>query len=85
MTLATEAEEFALTVVTDGSATVEAGPRIVLAVQGSAVIEAGGERLELSRGQAAFVPFASGAARVTAVGTAVIARLRPDPVPEDPS
>jgi len=80
VTLTTEAEEFALTVVTDGATTVEPGPRIVLVVQGSAVVEADGQRLELSRGQAAFVPFARGEGSIAAQGSAVIARLRPTTV-----
>ncbi|GIG53701.1 mannose-6-phosphate isomerase, class I [Demequina activiva] len=80
VTLTTEAEEFALTVVTDGAAEVPPGPRIVLVVQGSALIDAGGETLELPRGQAVFVPHGRGSARVAVAGTAVVAHLRPAPV-----
>lgn len=79
VTLTTEAEEFALTVVTDGATEVPAGPRIVLVVQGSALVSAQGETLDLARGQAAFVPHGRGTARVAVAGTAVVAHLRPEP------
>ena len=79
VTLTTEAEESALTVVTDGSTSVPAGPRIVLVVQGSAVVDADGQHLELARGHAAFVPHGRGTAHVAVAGTAVIAHLRPGP------
>ena len=78
-TFTTEADEVALTVVTDGAARVPAGPRIVLAVEGSAMVDAGGEHLELARGDAAFVPHADGVAELAVAGTAVIAHLGSGP------
>ena len=75
VTLTTPAEEFALTVVTDGAVDVPAGPRIVLVVQGEATVRSDEEERGLRRGQAVFVRADEGAAHVVATGTAVVAHL----------
>jgi mannose-6-phosphate isomerase len=75
VTLTAPADEFALTMVTDGTVTVPAGPRIVVVVQGSATIEAGAESARLSRGQSVFLPHAAGPALVAVDGAAVVAHL----------
>ncbi|MFN3866256.1 MAG: mannose-6-phosphate isomerase, class I, partial [Demequina sp.] len=75
ITLEAEAEEFALTVVTDGRAAVPAGPRVVLVVQGEAEIGCDGAPMTLQRGQAAFARDSEGPMQVKVRGTAVIAHL----------
>ncbi|WP_062379638.1 mannose-6-phosphate isomerase, class I [Demequina pelophila] len=66
-------EEFSLSVVRGGRATIPAGPRIVLAVDGTAEVRAGGTGLGLSRGQSAFVPYCDGDLTIDARGWTVVA------------
>ncbi|WP_193746411.1 mannose-6-phosphate isomerase, class I [Demequina aestuarii] len=75
VTLLSEADEFALTVVTDGHAEVPAGPRVVLVVQGEASLACAAESTSLQRGQAVFARHSEGPIRVSARGTTVIAHL----------
>lgn len=75
VTLMTEAEEFALTVVTDGHAEIPAGPRVVVAVQGDVDVECDDDSCTLERGKAAFARHSDGPMRVEARGTTVIAHL----------
>ncbi len=72
--LTTSAEEFALTLVS-ASATIPAGPRIVLAVRGGAQVTTGAGSLTLAQGQAAFVPHADGDLEVVSSGVAAVARV----------
>lgn len=67
-------EEFELSRVSESAASFAPGPRIVLVVEGEASVatRAGGERL-LTRGEAAFVPFAGGALEVVASGLTFVA------------
>ncbi|WP_062077915.1 mannose-6-phosphate isomerase, class I [Demequina globuliformis] len=76
--LVTTSEEFALTLVNDGSVSLPTAPRIVLCFRGTATLTAAGRTLELRRGQAAFVPFEDGELTVAADGGAVIARTPSD-------
>ena len=77
VTLTTRASEFALTLVTEGEASIPAGPRIVLVTAGEASVAGAGNGLKLVRGQSAFVPHRDGEVVVTARGTAVVAHLPP--------
>ncbi|SEJ38048.1 mannose-6-phosphate isomerase, class I [Demequina mangrovi] len=65
-------DEFCLTMVERGSATFGPGPRIVLAVDGTASVHGERGSVALRRGEAAFVPYADGRLVVDAVGTAVV-------------
>lgn len=73
--LSTDATEFALSVVTDGSASIAAGPRIVLCLDGAATLQTGSESLRVPRGQAVFVAASEGEVTITAWGTAVVASV----------
>ncbi|MFW2512253.1 mannose-6-phosphate isomerase, class I [Demequina sp. SO4-13] len=75
VTLVPEVDEFALTVVTDGTATVPAGPRVVLVVQGEAEVECDDGTMTLRRGQAVFGRYSEGPMRVRARGATVVAHL----------
>ena len=77
VTLTSQAQEFALTTIVDGEATLPAGPRIVLVADGAATVTAPESELELTRGQAAFVHHSAGAVTVKASGTAMVAHLPP--------
>ena len=72
--IVTDAEEYALTVVS-GAATIEPGPRIVLAVEGGATVTGAQASLSLGRGQAAFVRACDGPVEVAASGFTAVARL----------
>ncbi|MFV0633741.1 mannose-6-phosphate isomerase, class I [Demequina sp.] len=72
--LTTDAEEFALTVVTR-EASIPAGPRIVLAVEGAASIHSESGSLDLIRGQAAFVAYSDGPVEVRSQGLTAVARV----------
>ncbi len=74
-TLTTEADEFALTVVTDGDAEIPAGPRVVVVVDGDSEVESDEDSCRLERGQAAFVRHSEGPMRVRARGTTVVGHL----------
>ena len=67
-------DEFELGRVSDAAASFPPGPRIVLVIEGEATVgtAGGGERV-LSRGEAAFVPFADGALTVAASGLTFVA------------
>ena len=69
------AQEFSLTIVSEGVGLVHGGPRIVLAVDGGVRIEAAESGLDLAAGQAAFVTDADGPVTVTAQGMAVVASV----------
>jgi mannose-6-phosphate isomerase len=69
------ADEFSLTVVGDGELTAHGGPRIVVAVDGSATVTVEGETVELHAGQAVFVPDADGPAVVLADGLTAVASV----------
>ncbi|WP_084099651.1 mannose-6-phosphate isomerase, class I [Demequina sp. NBRC 110051] len=71
--LETVEDEFALTVVNEGEATVGADPRIVLCVTGTASVAAGDEVKTLTAGQALFVRAAEGDARIVAEGITAVA------------
>lgn len=71
----TPATEYALTLVRDGVATVEPGPRTVLVLDGDATIDAGASAMSLAQGQSAFVPWSDGAATVTAHGLTAVASV----------
>lgn len=73
--LTTDADEFELTVVDDGVATCPGGPRIVVALEGSAQVSTETETLTLESGSAAFIPAADGAATVEASGLTVVASV----------
>lgn len=75
MTLTTRANEFALTLITDGEASVPPGPRIVLVTEGEANVTGTDNNLDLARGQSAFVPHRDGEVVVQARGTTVVAHL----------
>lgn len=77
--LVTDAEEYALSVVS-GAAVFEPGPRIVVAVEGGATVVGEGGELSLGRGQAAFVKASDGDVEVRASGFTAVARL---PRPEE--
>lgn len=77
VTLTTSASEFALTLVTQGEATLPPGPRIVLVTEGDADVTATDGALSLSRGQSAFIPHRDGEVTVQARGIAVVAHLPP--------
>lgn len=79
MTFTTQAQEFALTMVSDGEAVIPSGPRIVLTTAGTAKVSAGAERAALASGQALFVRDTMGPATVSATGTAVVAHLPHEP------
>jgi mannose-6-phosphate isomerase len=68
------ADEFALSLVREGVGNFPAGPRIVLVLEGEATVSTvrEGDR-RLSRGEAAFVPFADGRLTVLAQGLAAVA------------
>ncbi len=72
--LVTEAQEFALTIVTEGRAQLPAAPRIVLALNGEATLHCDDDRIVLEPGKAAFVPHHCGVLDVTTSGQAVVAR-----------
>lgn len=72
------AEEFQLAVVADGEGTWAAGPRIVLALDGTATVATSSETLTLERGQAVFVADSDGPVSVDAQGMAAVASV---PVP----
>jgi mannose-6-phosphate isomerase len=71
--LSVPAEEFSLTVVDGGGWSGEASPRIVLAIADSAVVSTAKETVELSPGEAVFVPASDGRVSVTSPGMAVVA------------
>lgn len=78
--------EFELMVVVgteaDGSDAVlpETGPRIALCLRGGATLATGTEKLDLARGESAFVPAADGPLAVSGGGTVVVATVRADAV-----
>ena len=63
----------------NGRASVDAGPRIVLCLEGETRIRSDVDESRLARGQAAFVPYSDGAATVQTTGRAAIATV-PRPV-----
>ncbi|WP_296666390.1 mannose-6-phosphate isomerase, class I [Demequina sp.] len=68
-------DEFALTMVERGSAAFPPGPRIVLAVEGTATARSERGMLSLARGEAAFVPYVDGTLAVDAVGATVVVEV----------
>jgi mannose-6-phosphate isomerase len=72
------AEEFRLAVLADGHGTWASGPRIVVALDGTAHVTAAGSTVTLSRGQAVFVPDSDGPVSVEADGMAAVASV-PEP------
>ncbi|WP_156155791.1 mannose-6-phosphate isomerase, class I [Demequina phytophila] len=71
----TPCAEFSLSMVERGSATFPAGPRIVLAVDGTAAVHGERGSVHLQRGQAAFVPYSDGRLVVDAVGSAFVVEV----------
>ncbi len=69
------ASEFQLSLVADGQGTWAGGPRIVLALDGTAVVVAGGGTVVLERGQAVFVSDSDGPMSVDANGMASVASV----------
>ena len=74
--LATDAEEFALTMVADGTTEIPPGPRIMLCVSGLARVRANGEEKTLAPGQAVFVRASLGPAVVVADAGGIVAVAR---------
>ena len=79
LTYTSTAREFRLTTIADGRASVDAGPRIVLCLEGETRVRSGVDEERLARGQAVFVPYSDGAATVRTTGRAAIATV-PRPV-----
>lgn len=71
----TEAEEFALDLVDDGTAIVSAGPRIVLALGGGCEVVADDDRCHVRAGHAVFIPASTGDVTVTSVGLTAVASV----------
>ncbi len=74
-TFVCSAREYALSLVTDGEASVPSGPRLVLCVEGEASLHAADQRLALRPGQAAFVPDSDGVLDVSASQLTVVASV----------
>lgn len=74
------ADEFLLSVLSEGTHEFIAHPRVVLVVDGRAVVasEAGGTR-ELIHGDAVFIPYSDGEVAVAAFGTVIVAGV---PIPD---
>jgi mannose-6-phosphate isomerase len=68
----TPACEYALTLVTHDTVPRVAGPRVVLAIAGSAVVTTAGESVTLSQGQAVFVPAGEGDSSIAATDLAAV-------------
>ncbi len=71
----TPVDEFALSMVERGSAAFEPGPRIVLAVDGTAAVHGERGSVSLSRGEAVFVPHGDGRLVVDAVGSTFVVEV----------
>ncbi|MBN2176405.1 MAG: mannose-6-phosphate isomerase, class I [Demequinaceae bacterium] len=65
--------EFGLAIADGGEAVFGSGPRMVVALEGEAVVRSAGEALTLPRGGAAFVPDSDGPATVASAGRAAVA------------
>jgi len=73
--LSSDASEFELSVVRDGTATAASGPRIVLAIEGTARLTTATDAAELGRGDAVFVAAGEGAVHIETSGVVVIAAV----------
>ncbi len=71
----TPVDEFALSMVERGSAAFEPGPRIVLAVDGTAAVHGERGSVSLARGEAVFVPHGDGRLMVDAVGSTFVVEV----------
>lgn len=74
--LTTDADEFQLSVVRDGPAGCETGPRIVVALAGETTVQTSEETRVLAKGESVFIPAADGPARLQVNGFAVVASAR---------
>ncbi len=74
--LTTDADEFQLSVVRDGPAVAESGPRIVVALAGEAEVRTSEESRVLGKGEAVFIPAGEGPATLQVNGFAVVASAR---------
>ncbi len=74
----TEADEFSLDLVEDGTAVVSRGPRIVLALGSSCEVVTEAERRVVPKGHAVFVRASSGPVTVSSQGLAAIASVPPE-------
>lgn len=73
----TEANEFSLDLVEDGTAVVSHGPRIVLALGSECEVVTGAERRVVPKGHGVFLRASSGPATVSSKGLAAIASVPP--------
>ncbi|MDN4475503.1 mannose-6-phosphate isomerase, class I [Demequina sp. SYSU T00192] len=71
----TPVDEFALSMVERGTAAFAPGPRIVLAVDGTASVHGERGSVSLSRGEAVFVPHGDGRLVVDAVGSTFVVEV----------
>jgi len=70
-----DAAEFQLTVVEDGQATIDEGPRIVVALRGDCTVATETDTQRLGAGQAVFIAASDGQAHLDVSGLAVIASV----------
>lgn len=73
--LSTNADEFELTVIQDGPGSAPGGPRIVVALEGSARVTTSRASRELAQGESVFIPASEGEARLEVTGFAVVASV----------
>ncbi|HZJ39849.1 MAG TPA: hypothetical protein VFD20_02720, partial [Demequina sp.] len=73
----TEADEFCLELLEDGTAVVAHGPRIVLALGSDCEVVTTAERRVVPKGHAVFVRASSGTATVSSEGLTAIASVPP--------
>ncbi len=78
--LSTDADEFELVVVNEGTFEAETGPRIVLAIDADARVKTASNASVLGRGESVFVADNEGPVHIEAHGIVVIASV---PVPRD--
>jgi len=73
--LSTDATEFELVVVSEGTFEAESGPRIVVAIDGDARVQTERDGATLARGGSVFVAADEGLLRVETRGVAVVASV----------
>ena len=74
-TFVTPAREFSLSLVTQGEGRVVDGPRIVLCLEGEAIVTTAVQEMVLTSGQSAFVPASDGPLTVSASRLAAVASV----------